>query len=311
MPFYLKLPLNLFLICYQILLANAGQSCYNPDMVVPEKPYYVCNTTSEHSACCGPGDPCTTNGYCHGAAGYLYRGGCTDITWQSLNCCPACRDSATNSFSNVYSCPVKNGSFALSWCCGATEGSQQARDGCCNGPLFTPDFGFAIAEIGVLETECNTTDTSSSSELTASSSSNSAAPSRSLATQWTSSNVALASTADRSPNPTPSSKETAAIATGVGLAVEPSSKPVAPSEKGVAIGAGVGVPVGLLLLSGLVLLFLRERRQRVQAQKVANDAHTIAAERGTTGVQGYELYGQSLPQELPHAQVGPEELSSW
>lgn len=219
--------------------------------------------------------------------------------------------AATNSFSNVYSCPVKNGSFALSWCCGATEGSQQARDGCCNGPLFTPDFGFAIAEIGVLETECNTTDTSSSSELTASSSSNSAAPSRSLATQWTSSNVALASTADRSPNPTPSSKETAAIATGVGLAVEPSSKPVAPSEKGVAIGAGVGVPVGVLLLSGLVLLFLRERRQRVQAQKVANDAHTIAAERGTTGVQGYELYGQSLPQELPHAQVGPEELSSW
>lgn len=205
---------------------------------------------------------------------------------------------------------MNNGSAATSYCCGAPEGTQQAKDGCCNGPLFTPEFGFAIAEIGVLQTECNTTNTSSSSAFTASSSSNSAAPARSLATQSTTSNVALASTADPSSHSASPSKENAAIGTGVGVALEPSSKPVAPSEKGVAIGAGVGVPVGVLLLSGLVLLFLRERRHRVQAQKMAKEAHRIVEERVTNGVRGYELYGHSLPQELEHGQMGPEELSS-
>ena len=169
-------------------------------------------------------------------------------------------------------------------------------------------FGSAFAETEVLETECNTTDTSSSSALTASYFSNSVAPSGSLATQSTTSNVALASATDPSPHPAAPSKENAAIGTGVGVALQPSSKPAAPTEKGVAIGAGVAVPMGVLLLSGLVLLFLRERRHRVAAQKMANDAHRIAKERGTNGVRGHELYGYPLPQELDHAQKGPEEL---
>ena len=96
MPPYARLSQTLLLISYQALLSDAA--CYNPDQSIPKSPYRVCNTTSgEHSACCGPGDPCTVNGYYFGSAGYMYRGGCTDITWQSPNCCPGCRD-CTQSF---------------------------------------------------------------------------------------------------------------------------------------------------------------------------------------------------------------------
>ena len=92
MSFSIKWFPTLLLTYYRILIACG--SCYNPDQSVPIRPYSPCDTVSGvHSACCAPGDPCTANGYCFGSAGYLYRGGCTDITWQSPNCCPKCRDS--------------------------------------------------------------------------------------------------------------------------------------------------------------------------------------------------------------------------
>ena len=83
-------PTLLFIYC-QIVLAD--KSCYNPDQSIPLKPYYPCNTASGvHSACCGPGDQCTEHGYCLGASGYIYRGGCTDITWESANCPQQCKE---------------------------------------------------------------------------------------------------------------------------------------------------------------------------------------------------------------------------
>lgn len=86
---YTTLLLALLLINYPIL--PVGGLCYNPDQIAQS--YVPCDTTSgEHSACCASGDQCTVNGYCFGSAGYMYRGGCTDINWQSPNCAPRCRD---------------------------------------------------------------------------------------------------------------------------------------------------------------------------------------------------------------------------
>ena len=86
---YTTLLLALLLVYYPIL--PVGGLCYNPDQIAQS--YVPCDTTSgEHSACCASGDQCTVNGYCFGSAGYMYRGGCTDINWQSPNCAPRCRD---------------------------------------------------------------------------------------------------------------------------------------------------------------------------------------------------------------------------
>ena len=185
----------------------------------------------------------------------------------------------------------------MSYCCGAQEGSQQAQAGCCKGPLIMPEFGgYAVPEQAMLGTASNSKNTSSSSILTASSSSSFLASSTILATQSTVSNATRATAAEPSSNLAPSSKNSAATETGVGMGVEQTSKPAQPPDKGIPIGIGVGV--GAPLLSGLVLLFLRERNRRIRAQKMADDAYRAAQEREKTGVRGYELYGHSLPQEL-------------
>ena len=82
---------SLLLVYYQVLLARG--TCYYPDRSIPPELYAECNTVSnEDNACCNTGDQCTTQGYCYDTAGYLYRGGCTDITWESPNCASECKN---------------------------------------------------------------------------------------------------------------------------------------------------------------------------------------------------------------------------
>ena len=91
MSSYIALSSTFLLIYYPIIL---GASCYFPDQSIAGQPYLPCSgTTSDgYSPCCASGDQCTEHGYCFGNAGYIYRGGCTDITWQSPNCAQQCRD---------------------------------------------------------------------------------------------------------------------------------------------------------------------------------------------------------------------------
>ena len=317
MPFYTKFLPTLLFICYQLFLAGSGPTCYNPDQTVPEKPYYVCNTTSgEHSACCGPGDPCSANGYCFGSFGFPYRGGCTDITWQSPSCCPGCRDctqsarpqksltthkdladrmiAAVNSFSNLYPCPMNNGSHTTNWCCGPQEdGPESIEAGCCESLLFRPNFGdFANAEA-----VANTTDPETS-------------------TQAASSSYIATSPSSVASSTSPSLSEPAVTTTPTftlpATPAELPSSPPQPSHKSVAVGIGVGVPVAVLVLFGLVLLFLRERRRRVHAQKLTDDAYTTAEERerASKAARQYELHAHALPQELEYVQHVAKEILS-
>ena len=81
-----------------------------------------------------------------------------------------------------------------------------------------------------------------------------------------------------------------------------------------AIGTGIGVPVAMLLLFGLVLLFMRERKQRIHAQKMADDANTAAkmkeAERRSTPARDCTLCQYHLAQELDGVPHGPKEIDS-
>lgn len=78
-----------------------------------------------------------------------------------------------------------------------------------------------------------------------------------------------------------------------------SSKPASSSNRSAAIGAGVGVPLGVLLLSCLALLLYRERKQRLRAQKVTDDIYAAMKVREAKGIyQGYEMSIQAGRQEL-------------
>ena len=67
--------------------------------------------------------------------------------------------------------------------------------------------------------------------------------------------------------------------------------------------------VGALLLFGLVFLFLRERRLRVHAQKMADGAFRATQGKEINGIQSYEMNRTTRPQELEHVEHRPEILS--
>ena len=197
-----------------------------------------------------------------------------------------------HSFSNLYPCPLYNGTYTTFWCCGAQGGTQAAKAGCC-GTAFELDFGSVV----IPDTEAKTINTISST-LASSSSHIASAPSSAAS----STSLGL-SKSKITPTPTP---------------VEISPGPAQQSQKSLTVGAGVGIPAAALLLFSLVFLFLRERRRRVHAQKMTDDASTAPVggdrerkgENGRTTARDYELQNYQLPQELEYVQQGPEEIYS-
>ncbi|KAE8441489.1 hypothetical protein EG329_004913 [Mollisiaceae sp. DMI_Dod_QoI] len=66
---------NCIPILLQTLLGlGVAQQCYWPDGTDSDPKYRACNATAPVSACCSINDACTTNGWCLGSAGYVYRG---------------------------------------------------------------------------------------------------------------------------------------------------------------------------------------------------------------------------------------------
>ena len=58
-------------------------------------PFFVpCDPSARHSACCALGESCTENGLCYSGSGGIYRGACTDSTWQDSACAKVCRGTS-------------------------------------------------------------------------------------------------------------------------------------------------------------------------------------------------------------------------
>ena len=194
-----------------------------------------------------------------------------------------------DSYSNLYPCSTVNGSAAhtwwrtQTWCC-VTTVDESGDALCCNGPtVFEPDFGEGPLLLGAAFATIPNTSTLATSSPLFTTSPSSVVSSISLITS----------------EPAPTTTTTP---------VEPASKPSQPSRNSVATGTGIGVSVGALLLCGLVLLFVRERRLRIRAQKMTNPVRA-AQSTETNGVQSYGIPGQSLSQELEHMEHRPEILS--
>ena len=187
-----------------------------------------------------------------------------------------------DNYGNLYACPTANGSAARKWCCGTASNWYGTGVGCCNGStVFEPDFGAGPLLLAL----ANATNPNPSTLATSSS----------LFTTLPSSVISSIALIASEPAPTPTKTP-----------VEPSSNPSQPSRSGVALGTGIGVPVGALLLCGLVLLFVRERRLRIRAQKMTH-AFRAAQSIETNGVQSHGISGPS--QELEHVERRPEILS--
>jgi hypothetical protein len=60
----------------------------------------ICDPTAPASACCAPGDECTAAGLCKagndGDNNWMWRGTCSDKTWESEYCPRYCYNSTTS-----------------------------------------------------------------------------------------------------------------------------------------------------------------------------------------------------------------------
>lgn len=213
---------------------------------------------------------------------------------------------AVNSFSNLYHCSVE-GSFRGDWCCGAKEGSAESRAGCCNGSQLdfnsNGGFGFYFAPQDAVEPSISTvteilTITTSAREKRIS-----------LTEKWTIS--AFATNTEKSTmSAVATDIETMTIsATTTDTSVLPQATTQAKLNKAIAIGAGIGVPLGVSVL--LAMSFLLWTRKHVIANKSRSKGVQCHSKIETLKyAEGYQMESHDNPQELDPWHKGPQELES-
>ncbi|TVY86343.1 hypothetical protein LAWI1_G008486 [Lachnellula willkommii] len=220
-----------------IASVNATATCWYPDNKTSEPTHVPCNqTTSTASACCDPNDSCSVSGFCLGQSGWIYRGSCTDQSWDSANCPNKFEQCLTNPdtqkpesyWAAVWSC-ADRGAAPTKFCCGF------GTESCCNssftlgttGVAFKPGLDAFVQSV-------------SAAAVSSAMASAIASTSASATTGTTASPAAQATT----------SESVEANCTSAGDAL------------GTKIGVGVGVPLGVLAVGVLSFLFWRESRRR-------------------------------------------------
>ncbi|PGH16877.1 hypothetical protein AJ79_01521 [Helicocarpus griseus UAMH5409] len=238
-------------------------------------PFDVPCTNDEVTICCNPGDICMSNGLCYlqGSHGMvLSRGSCTDRNWGPL-CNAPCSKYARN-----IGFPIVNMGFNKDnsdYCCGQTD-IVNGKIGCLNGDKpFKIRRGTAIPGIAGLA-------------------SNATSAPQPSPTPSDTANPSIPSTAASPTDPASSSP------TEVNM---PSSS-TCPASHETAIGAGVGIPLGVIALASLAWA-IWERRGRQKALAEAGGAVGAAGANGSY-VNRHEVEGNTKhPAEL----YGREEAS--
>ena len=156
-------------------------------------------------------------------------------------------------FRNLYPCPSTNGTMTWNFCC-----EQEMGVTCCDNVLgfgsFGKDFAFFVPDGG--------------------NSSNASAPLLSLEPNSSLTSVLPLSSNTVSESVSSLFSITTPLSTdGSPVSTTSSCKPPPQSNDYVALGAGIGVPLGVLLLLALSFLLLMEHRRRKSSEKALNWIH--------------------------------------
>ena len=156
-----------------------------------------------------------------------------------------------NDFADLLPCPSVNGTFTGYFCC-----DQGGLSTCCDNLLDFDIFGRGFA-------------------FFAPQGGNSSAPPLSLeANSSVTSSLPLSSNMNTKSKSISSLSSTTALSANVSLVLSTSSCRSPPqSNDYIALGAGIGVPLGVLLLLALSFLLLMEHRRRKSSEKKLNWIH--------------------------------------
>ncbi|PYH94089.1 hypothetical protein BO71DRAFT_399142 [Aspergillus ellipticus CBS 707.79] len=209
-----------------LVVGATARTCYFPDGSTAAENVPCSDET--YSACCGKNDICMSNNLCMDVAEQPYvlsRGGCTDANWESSNCPPVCQDVNTSGGCSIINLLYVKG--VATYCCG-TPISNGSEVICPNSEssfeLTSGDMVYGYAALADL------TNTSATS-TTAASSGSSATATACVATSTSNSSTTLPSESEKSRSSSSAAHDA-------------------------AIGAGVGVPLGVIACAAVLWAIL-------------------------------------------------------
>ena len=151
----------------------------------------------------------------------------------------------------VHDCGGSGDGDTNSWCCAGVEGTNGQGQDCCSLNATTSLDSYPYSTITVITARRMSSTAVSSISSTSSSSSLESTPTPSISSMSTSS---ILSSPDLPPSPSPTST--------------PSVPASSFNNHSVAYGAGIGVPLGVLIFAALAMLLYRDRRNKKAIQNL-------------------------------------------
>ena len=297
--------------------------CYTGNgTVVPDRP---CDLTKDVSFCCGVGWSCLSNGLCQFKYSTSFaEGTCTDTSFPANACLGLCLASRSLWFlllekwgriliafvstggnddqTLVHDCGGSGDGDTNSWCCAGEQGTTGQGQDCCSTNATTTLPSFPYSTITVITAA--STSSSNIFPIILSSSSSSAHKPSSISQLTTSSH------SSRNKSPTSTERAPAIVTQNS----KPVDSPSHDSSHSLAIGAGVGVPLGTILFVGLIILLYRMKsikRQMIELRSHMSKAQASASEQDIaktplqvsyeleTGIDRGELSAGHMRHEMP------------
>lgn len=202
-------------------------------------------------------------------------------------------EAHTDSSVNIYPCPSLNGSFTDVFCC-----NDLSKTTCCDKPIYWSGFGEG-AEVFLPHGDKSPSASTTLLSLAAGNSSTSSLP--------------LLSNVDRISNSISllPSTTTALSANGSFVLATSSCKSPPQSNGYVALGAEIGVPLGVLLLLAFSFLLLMEHRRRKSSEKILKWIHVRDKSKEKAKARGRrnsKMNNHTTVFELGNSQQSPMEL---
>ncbi|KAJ5214051.1 hypothetical protein N7449_001220 [Penicillium cf. viridicatum] len=252
-------------------LVAASKQCYFPsgDVALDDVP---CFSGDADSPCCSKDSICLSNGFCYGISQpyTLSRGSCTNKNWPADGGCDDKCSDATDMRNKGCALPFYHFMDKKPYYCANSVVVNSSGDlACYAGSPFTLNSGELVSGKAALA-------------------------------NYTSGNISSNSTSDSSTTAcptTPSDENKGANDNTEGK-----------NNNAVVIGAGVGIPLGVLLLTALGWA-LFERRKRLSAQALVAGLQSQGATTSTYWDRPGQKSGYSPPSELS-AYKPPQELET-
>ncbi|KAL2037405.1 hypothetical protein N7G274_009890 [Stereocaulon virgatum] len=205
-----------------------------------------------------------------------------------------------DNFGALYPCPDVKGTLTERYCCQDLSN----LNACCEGQIVTIPLGGPSLFLPHGDISFD----NATSPLSLSSAMSSSVASLSTSAYALATSLAYALQSASSADTEPSAQTEPSARPAPSAQPTPLCRPSPSSKLPLSIGAGIGVPLAVLLFSAQSFLLFREHRRRTSAEKAMVENNAANPRRYIVGTGDlHELHGRSTPGEVEYAHRQPGE----